>query len=218
MQRVLEPELMEDAEQVKAYAEADFAEPHDDFIQRLQTVYGNPGFEGVALDLGCGPGDITQRFAIAFPHCRIDAVDGSKPMLDYANNTINSQVKRRINFIHGMLPKIALPADSYEIIYSNSLLHHLPDPAVLWQTIKDYARPGTLIVVMDLLRPESRNAAKNLVTTYAMNEPDILQRDFYNSLLAAFTTDEIKEQLDAAGLPLMADQTSDRHVFISGIL
>lgn len=217
MQRVLEPELMEDAEQVKAYAEADFSEPHNDFIQRLQVVVNNPAFDGMALDLGCGPGDVTQRFTSAFPFCWIDALDGSKPMLDYAINAINSQLKQRINFIHSRLPDVAL-TNHYGIIYSNSLLHHLPDPTILWQTIKKHAQSGTEVVVMDLIRPESQEAAKNMVNTYATNEPDILQRDFYNSLLAAFTINEIKEQLDAAGMPLMADQISDRHVFISGTL
>ncbi|MBM4207470.1 MAG: class I SAM-dependent methyltransferase [Gammaproteobacteria bacterium] len=217
MQRILEPELMEDFEQVKAYAEADFAEPHNDFIGRLQTVFANPAFDGAVLDLGCGPGDVTKRFASAFPLCRIDAVDGSKPMLDYAINAINAQIKQRINFIHGRLPDVSL-LNRYGVIYSNSLLHHLPDPAVLWQTIKKHAQSGAVVVVMDLLRPESQEAAKNMVNTYATNEPDILQRDFYNSLLAAFTINEIKEQLDAAGMPLMASQISDRHVFISGTL
>ena len=38
MQRILEPELMEDESQVRAYALADFSEPHDRFIQRLKAL------------------------------------------------------------------------------------------------------------------------------------------------------------------------------------
>ncbi|MGZ8194839.1 MAG: class I SAM-dependent methyltransferase, partial [Methylosarcina sp.] len=63
MERQLEPELMEDPEQVKAYAEADFAIPHNDFIERIKLFIDQPGFNGTALDLGCGPGDISLRFA-----------------------------------------------------------------------------------------------------------------------------------------------------------
>ena len=37
MKRVLEPELMLDEHQVRAYAEADFEIPHQDFIRRLST-------------------------------------------------------------------------------------------------------------------------------------------------------------------------------------
>ena len=45
MKRLLEPELMEDESQVKAYAEADFEIPHNEFIQRLKSFIDDPGFE-----------------------------------------------------------------------------------------------------------------------------------------------------------------------------
>lgn len=215
MQRILEPELMEDAAQVNAYAKADFEQPHNDFIQRLQALVANPGFDGNALDLGCGPGDITCRFAKAFPLCSIDAVDGSETMLEYARAAIKPELER-VNFIHCKLPCVLLPQLSYDIIYSNSLLHHLPEPRILWQVIQQYDEPGTFIAVMDLIRPDNEDMAKKLVEMYAGNEPEILQKDFYNSLLAAFTLDEIKDQLTEANLPLAVEQISDRHVFISG--
>ncbi|MGR9036378.1 MAG: class I SAM-dependent methyltransferase, partial [Gammaproteobacteria bacterium] len=177
MKRQLEPELMEDPEQVKAYAEADFEIPHNDFIKRLQNFIDQPGFNGTALDLGCGPGDISVRFAKAFPFCRIDAVDGSRAMIDYAE-ALPATVRQRIHFIHGRLPFVDLPHYNYGIIFSNSLLHHLPDPQILWQSIKSYAKPGARIAVMDLLRPASMKAAQALVDIYAAEEPEILRRDF----------------------------------------
>ena len=71
MNRVLEPELMEDEIQVKAYAEADFAVPHQQFIQLLSDYVNDSHFSGHALDLGCGPGDISFRFAKAFPNSHL---------------------------------------------------------------------------------------------------------------------------------------------------
>jgi ubiquinone/menaquinone biosynthesis C-methylase UbiE len=217
MDRQTEPELMEDPEQVKAYAEADFSVPHQQFINRIQDFINEPNFNGVALDLGCGPGDISMRFARAFPFSRIDAIDGSRAMLDYAES-FTLPIGNRIRLIHGRLPFVILPERFYEIIFSNSLLHHLPDPQILWQTIKRVAKSGTRIAVMDLLRPASHEAATALVETYAANEPDILQRDFYYSLLAAFTLEEIRDQLKKADLALKIEQISDRHVFIKGII
>ncbi|ESS73897.1 methylase involved in ubiquinone/menaquinone biosynthesis [Methyloglobulus morosus KoM1] len=217
MQRILELELMEDVDQVIAYAQADFEKPHNDFLQRLKTFVNEPTFNGKALDLGCGSGDISRRFASAFPFSKIDAVDGSKPMIDYALNSIDPVLQLRLNFIHGKLPDTVLPESSYDIIFSNSLLHHLPNPQVLWQLIKKCSAPGTRIVVMDLLRPVSKKMAKTLVEMYAIDEPKILQRDFYNSLLAAFSLEEIDKQLAFAELPLAIEQVSDRHVFLSGI-
>lgn len=218
MLRVLEPELMEDAGQVFAYAKADFNRPHGEFIRRLKNVVKNPAFSGQALDLGCGPGDISCRFVKAFPSATVDAIDGSRLMIDFALNTIDAKTLNRLNFIHGKLPDYRLPSDHYDVIFSNSLLHHLPDPQVLWQTIKKYAKPGTQIAVMDLLRPGRVYLAKTLVDMYTATEPEILRRDFYNSLLAAFSLAEIKKQLADADLPLSVEKISDRHVFISGAI
>ncbi|HBE91962.1 MAG TPA: SAM-dependent methyltransferase, partial [Gammaproteobacteria bacterium] len=55
------------------------------------------------------------------------------------------------------------------------------------------------------------------VQQYASDEADILQEDFYNSLLAAYTVDEVRGQLDAYGLQhLKVSRPSDRHLLISG--
>ncbi|MGZ8164213.1 MAG: class I SAM-dependent methyltransferase [Methylobacter sp.] len=217
MERLPEPELMEDQAQVKAYAKADFEIPHSQFIQRLKLFINKPEFSGTALDLGCGPGDISCRFAKAFPLSKVHAVDGSEAMIEYAKLITPKELKPRMNFILGMLPEVILPQTSYEIIFCNSLLHHLHDPQALWQVIKKYSRPGTRIVVMDLLRPDCIESAQKLVKKYAIDEPEILKRDFYYSLLAAFTMTEIKKQLTQAGLNFFVEQISDRHVFITGV-
>lgn len=208
---------MEDQAQVKAYAKADFEAPHNQFIQRLKLFINKPQFSGTALDLGCGSGDISCRFAKAFPLSKVHGVDGSEAMIDYCKLSTPKELKPRMNFILGMLPETILPQSGYEIIFCNSLLHHLHDPQVLWQVIKKYSRPDTRIVVMDLLRPDSIENAQILVNNYALDEPEILKKDFYNSLLAAFTLTEIKKQLAQAGLNFFIEQISDRHVFITGV-
>ncbi len=218
MNRILEPELMEALDQVKAYAEANFKVPHDNFMRQLKLYLNKPAFNGTALDLGCGPGDITVRFANAFPAATVHAVDGSEPMLAYAKGALPTNLSTRIRFIKAVLPHVTLPQSNYEIIYSNSLLHHLAEPQVLWQTVKSYAKPGTAVFIMDLLRPGSPEEAQKMVAQYAGDEPEILQRDFYNSLLAAFSLKEIISQLAQAELNLHVVQISDRHVFISGII
>ncbi len=80
MDRILEPELMDDPAQVHAYAAADFSQENQGFVDRFREYF--PDFsDGHVLDLGCGPGDIPIRFAQAFPSCRITAVDASEPMI-----------------------------------------------------------------------------------------------------------------------------------------
>ncbi len=218
MKRIPEPELMEEQDQVKAYAEADFTEPHNQFIDMIRQRLGNPRFKGAALDLGCGPGDISCRFAAAFPDCAIDAVDGSKAMLDSARLLLPAGLSHRVHYHMGRIPNADLPRSKYEIIFSNSLLHHLPEPRVLWDTVKQYGKKDGNVFIMDLIRPSDRDEAQSLVKQYAENEPEVLRRDFYYSLLAAFSLDEIREQLKIASLDFSIEQISDRHVFINGIL
>jgi len=93
-------------------------------------------------------------------------------MLNHAKSALTPDLSERISFIQGLLPDVILPQSSYEIIFSNSLLHHLPDPQTLWQTIKKYSRPGTRIIIMDLLRPAGIEDAQLMVNNYAASEPE----------------------------------------------
>lgn len=207
---------MLDAAQVRAYAEADFSEPHDHFVALLQDRLSPLPETGHALDLGCGPGDISFRFAAALPGWSVDGIDASPPMLEIAKRRLRgSPLEARIAFQEGMLPVEKLPRDSYDLFFSNSLLHHLPDPAILWSTIDRFAGSESRVFVMDLLRPESQDAAKALVNRYAGAEPEVLRTDFYNSLLAAYRLEEIGDQLKLAGLSSFGvERISDRHVII----
>jgi 2-polyprenyl-3-methyl-5-hydroxy-6-metoxy-1,4-benzoquinol methylase len=218
MERIPEPELMNEAEQVLAYAQADFAEPHDRCIALLQACLPDLPPTGAALDLGCGPGDITLRLARALTHWTVDGLDGSPAMLHYGYEAVQKAgLEERITLQEAYLPKGKAPRDRYDLIFSNSLLHHLADPVVLWQCIHQWAKPNAAIFIMDLIRPDSPVTAAQLVTHYAANEPEILRRDFYHSLLAAYRIDEVQAQLQQAQLNgLTVKPVSDRHFIAWG--
>lgn len=213
MKRIPEPELMLDHEQVRAYAHADFEEPHSHFMTLMADRCGPPVAAGLALDLGCGAGDISRRFAAAYPGWRIDGVDGSATMLAAARDMTPGDAPIRYREIRLPSP---VPGQRYDLIFSNSLLHHLIDPAVLWATIRDWSHDSCRVFVMDLLRPADRMTAQALVDQYAADEPDVLRHDFLHSLLAAYTDAEIRAQVRAAGLPLRVEIVSDRHVIAWG--
>ena len=107
----------------------------------------------------------------------------------------------------------------FDAVVSNSLLHHMSDPLALWKAIRSSAAPGTAVLVMDLFRPPSRQAAKAIVETYAGGEIELFKTDFLNSLLAAYRSDEVADQLAAAGLAsLRVDVVSDRHLMVFGLV
>ena len=217
MKRIFEPDLMEGEEQALAYARADFAEPHNRFVELFREHF--PSWQGErALDLGCGPADITIRFARAFPHCKMTGIDGSLAMLRHGEEAVQSAgLAQRIELLHSYLPDESLPVRKYDAIISNSLLHHLKAPLVLWDTVAMQGGPGMPVFVMDLMRPDSREEAERLTELYSANEPDILRNDFFNSLLAAYRPEEVAEQLAVAGLDQFKIRVvSDRHFIVHG--
>lgn len=220
MHRIPEPDLMDDDEQARAYAQADFDAPHSLFIDLFQQYFATEPVTGLVLDVGCGAADISRRFAQCYPQCEIEGIDGSAAMLKYAAVTVEQyQLQERIRLNQLYLPSTQLPAGHYDAVICNSLLHHLHDPQTLWQTIKHVAKSRAPILVMDLLRPESSRQAEIMVQQYSGNEPEILRRDFYHSLRAAYSIEEVEAQLQAAGLiRLHLHEVSDRHWIAVGHL
>lgn len=221
MERVVEPELMDDAAQALAYARANFADPNGAFVDQFLARFGTPP-PATILDLGCGPADISARLATALPAAHVDALDGSAAMLDCARDVLAGYpaAAHRVNLVLSMVPVApgVLPHSQYQAIVSNSLLHHLHVPAVLWRSVAELGAPGTAVLVMDLYRPASKAKAAAIVEQYAADEAAVLKEDFYNSLLAAFTPAEVEDQLAAAGLSLEIETISDRHLLVSGRL
>lgn len=219
MERIVEPELMDDEAQARAYAEADFEEPNARFVALFQDFVGVLPAGAAVLDLGCGPGDITLRIAAANAGIEVHGLDGSAAMLAFGHAALDASpvLAGRVRFIEALVPDAALPRDRYEAIVSNSLLHHLHEPETLWQMIRARAAPGAAVLVMDLMRPASEAAAQALVDAYAASEPEVLRRDFFNSLLAAFEPGEVRSQLRAAGLGhFSVEEASDRHLVVRG--
>lgn len=222
MDRITEPELMNEEEQVKAYAFANFSEPHDLFVKTFQEKFPdiNSSFNDAILDLGCGPCDITRRFAKAYKDALFHAVDGSAQMLKYGKEFNDKEgLSHRIKLVETSLPKVELPQQFYHLIISNSLLHHLHNPITLWETIQQYAKPYAHVFVMDLVRPVDEQTVTFLSNEYAANEPKILKSDFENSLRAAFSIEEVRQQLKEVGLSnLTVEEIGDRHMIIYGVL
>jgi SAM-dependent methyltransferase len=226
MERIPEPELMEEEEQGIVYAQADFSEPNKLFLDLFAEKF--PAFSGTGtiLDLGCGPADILIRFARQYPSCTCVGIDGAEAMLAPGRRAVEQEgIGHRISLYRQYLPCTSLSPllsnqngtqKGFDVILSNSLLHHLNTPDVLWQTIQDNIAPGGLILIMDLLRPDSPEEVRRFVQRYTADEPEILKTDFYNSLLAAFRLDEVRSQLRQAGLVLHCEQVSDRHFAVWG--
>src|SRR5438552_231853 len=218
MNRRPEPELMDLPDEVGVYADADFADVNAAFVERLLEVAGKPGNQRV-VDLGTGPGDMPVRIAHARPTWHVTAVDASEAMLAIAKCAVESaKCQDRIRLHLADVKSTGLPNGGFDLVTGNSILHHMPDPLALWREIVRLARPGAVIFLRDLMRPASEADARRLVDRHAAGEPPLLCEEFYRSLLAAFTPQEIRGQLDSLGLTgWKIEPSSDRHVDIYAI-
>lgn len=209
---------MDDAAQAEAYGAADFSEPHGHFVDLFEQVFGRSAWHGPVLDLGCGTADVTLRFAERFPEVDVDGIDGAEAMLRVGAAALARRGPgSRISLHRCYLPDEAPPRPRYGAIISNSLLHHLHDPLTLWRSIRAFAEPGAPVLVMDLLRPSTPEDARVLVERHAAGEAEVLRRDFFNSLLAAYRPDEVARQLHEAGLGgLQVSPVGDRHWIARG--
>lgn len=216
MERVLEPEVMDRPEQVLAYARADFEQENQGFVDQFLDLYNF--LDGAhIIDLGCGPGYIPIRLARHHPSCRITGIDASQSMIAYAEHAVQKAgFQDRIQFLCQRFQDVSLPSP-VDAIISNSLVHHVPNPLRFWYSLKTLLKPGGPVLVMDLLRPETPEATQAIVDEQAAGEPEQLRHDFYHSLLAALTEDEVASHLAELNLSrLMVNVLDDRHWIVSG--
>jgi ubiquinone/menaquinone biosynthesis C-methylase UbiE len=217
MDRILEPEIMDGEAEAAAYARADFSDSNQAYVRDVVASF--PDNLGKVVDLGCGPGDIDIRLSRAAPGSRVTGVDGSPAMLRIARQALSAAgLESKVSFLEGRLPGVGLAGGSFDLVLSKDMLHHLPDPQVLWGEVRRLGRPGAAVCVMDLCRPATPEAAHEIVERVSGAEDPLLKTDFYNSLCAAFTANEVREQLAKAGLSLIVSQLTERHLCVKGRL
>lgn len=214
-----EPEIMDFEPGADAYADADFSEVNQAFVDRMLEFVGERD-RAEALDLGTGPADIPIRVVRARPDWHVTAVDASGPMVEIARSAVaEAGLSDAIDVVLVDAKSTGLPAHSFDVVFSNSILHHVTNPIAFWGEVRRLLRPGGILFLRDLARPQSEAAARAIVDQYAGDESEQLQIDYYNSLLASYTVDEIRDQLASAGLDgIEVKMATDRHLDVFGRL
>ena len=223
MQRVPEPELMDDADQARAYAAADFTAGDQQTIALIRALVSKTATGASpsrVIDLGCGPGNITLRLGEVFPEAEVIGVDGADAMLKLARARASAQ-DCRVQFLEFPLQRLndSSLVGTADLIVSNSLLHHLHQPDLLWTLTRTLARPGCRVLHRDLRRPSSPAELDRLQRRHLPDAPQVLIHDFRASLAAAFEPEEVESQLRNAGLTrLTVVAEDDRYLVVSGLV
>ena len=210
IERRLEPEVMDTLDEAHAYAAMDHSGPNAAFVERLIEL----GAHGRMLDIGTGPGQIPLQVCDRIDDARITAIDLAVAMLDIARSLRDASPHRqRIALERADAKGLEFDDARFDAVFSNTILHHIPDPTPFLREAHRVLRPGGALLIRDLFRPDSQAALDALVDRYAGDDSKAQQALFRDSLHAALTPGELRSVADAAGLShaeIVID--SDRHL------
>jgi ubiquinone/menaquinone biosynthesis C-methylase UbiE len=223
--RVLEPEVMDTETEALDYDAMDHREVNMRFCDDLVAFAKaqNAPAPSRILDVGTGTALIPIELSGRAPSVVIDGIDLAEHMLTLGRrNVTHAGLDGRI-VLHRLDAKRTGFADaSFSGVVSNSIVHHIPEPADVFAEMWRVVAPGGVLFVRDLFRPESDVYAASLVQKYAAPTPNAQptrvamedrQRALFDaSLRAALTVDEVRSFVAPLGIVADAVQaTSDRH-------
>ena len=229
MERVPEPELMEEKEQVISYDAADFSEGEVNLINQINNYLLREniflGEKDLIVDLGCGPGNISEKLAIKWPNTAVVGIDGSKEMILRAeyNKNISTNLKNLKNLryvccdIKDVKSTNFLFKKKISLLVSNSLIHHITNLKDFFNTIRSLSSNITVNFHKDLKRPLDEKSALELKAECSTKYNEILTNDYYASLRASYTLRELRNftlENDLSSLDVFED--GDNYLVVYG--
>jgi len=208
--RILEPEVMDSEEEAIEYDQMDFTEVNTDFAQLAsQLTVKNAS----VLDLGTGTARIPIILSNLCPQCQITAIDLAPSMLKIAHKNVDLvHKKEQIKLELADSKNLNYQDNSFDLVISNSLVHHIPDPLELFREIDRVMKPHGQILIRDLLRPQSEAAKKAIVNQANLDYSSRQEQLFADSLHASLTIPEVQDIMNQVGWrKAKIYQSSPRH-------
>jgi ubiquinone/menaquinone biosynthesis C-methylase UbiE len=230
--RVLEPEVMDTAEEALDYDLMDHSAVNRLFVDDLLEAAKRFGFSGVpaaphnsgqgplrVLDVGTGTALIPIEFCHRPVNAIVVAIDLAVEMLKLAKtNVCNAGLDDRITLERSDGKALNYDNDEFDWVISNSIVHHIPEPLDALTEMLRVLRPGGFLFIRDLARPQSSDEVEHVVKTYAGDSNESQQQLLRQSLHAALTVEEIRAFM--TGLNWQANDvamSSDRHWTVCGV-
>jgi ubiquinone/menaquinone biosynthesis C-methylase UbiE len=202
--RTPEPEAMEDAGEAEAYASA-AAQTHldamdDTFVAHAQLLL--KGRErGRALDIGTGPGQIVMKLGYHLTRWKFVGVDRSAAMIEKAREDLTTapELAGRVEFRIADGNSLDFPDAAFDLVFCNSVLHHLAEPQNLFSEMARVVKPGGAILLRDLRRP-SRFGVGPHVRKHGKHYGGEMRRLYIASVHAAYTEEELQKMIAGSAL------------------
>jgi len=217
LQRVLETEAMDTLQEAVDYDSMDHREVNrifvDDVLEAVRAAGMAHGPPGVILDLGTGTAQIPIELCARWPEARVLAVDAAEHMLRVGDrNVAAAGLAERIELQQVDAKSLPYGDGAFRFVISNSIVHHIPEPAGVLHEAWRVTAAGGLVFFRDLFRPPDEQTLQHLVQTYAGTANAHQQQMFADSLRAALSVEEMQQRVGELGLsPSAVRATSDRH-------
>jgi ubiquinone/menaquinone biosynthesis C-methylase UbiE len=201
--RIPESSPLEDASLTAYYSR--MAKRYMQFpVKRVLSRIKALGIEqGLALDVGTGPGIFPLGIARALPDMEFIGVDLSPAMVEAARaNARERGMEHRVHFQIGSAYALPLRDKSVDLVLCMHTIHHLEEPVAFFNEAARVLKQGGKYVIVDLCRdaPKPLAIMFNLLWRLIMRERRA--RDgLWNSLKAALTVTECEEMLRRSKLP-----------------
>jgi ubiquinone/menaquinone biosynthesis C-methylase UbiE len=208
--RVLEPEVMDSAQEARDYDAMDHSQVNRAFAADFLATWDgtNP-----ILDLGTGTAQIPIELCRQDTSAEVVAVDLAEQMLCLGRENVRrAGLQRRIRLERCDAKSLPFAGETFAAVISNSIVHHIPEPRAVLAEVLRVARPGAALFLRDLLRPPDDGEVARLVASYAATATAPQRQMFEASLRAALTLAEVRALAAGLGLdPACVRQTTDRH-------
>jgi ubiquinone/menaquinone biosynthesis C-methylase UbiE len=224
LDRVLEPEVMDSPDDAADYDSMDHGDVNrrfvDDFLaaweQASRPDAGRQPHDphaGEILDVGTGTAQIPIVLCGRRPRLRLVAIDLASSMLELARrNVARAGLADCVRLERVDAKRMAYASGRFAAVISNSIVHHIPEPAPVLSEMARVTAPGGLLFVRDLARPADAGLLERQVEAYAGRATAHQRKLFADSLRAALTLQEVRDLVERLGFdPLGVTLSSDRH-------
>jgi ubiquinone/menaquinone biosynthesis C-methylase UbiE len=208
--RILEPEVMDSAEEARDYDAMDHGAVNRVFVADFLALWDgrNP-----VLDAGTGTAQIPIELRRQHATAEVVGVDLAEHMLAVGRaNVTRAGLEGRVRLERCDAKRLPFADGAFPAVMSNSIVHHIPEPRSALAEVVRVLAPGGTLFLRDLLRPGDEVELRHLVDVHAAGANAHQRRMFADSLHAALTLEEMRALVAELGFdPAGVRQTTDRH-------
>src|ERR1044071_2584697 len=101
------------------------------------------------LEVGSGPGFVTEWVSRVIPNGSITCVEIDPIMVNYARQHLENASQCQCRIIESSIAKTDLPDNSFDFAFSRIVFEHIPDPVEALNEIKRLLKPGGRLVMIE---------------------------------------------------------------------